>query len=114
MGTYIYALNTKVHTISDVTVGVAEFRYKPSWNDRDNFNQRMYNRFCARRVAHFENNKLPFFFVMDKLTEGANVLSHLTVDGHLIGSCFSDGLKLKKVGTLTKVGRSWTIAWQRI
>lgn len=111
MGTYVYALNTKVRNISNVTVGVAEYRYKPSWNDRDNFNQRMYNRLCARRVAHFEKNKLPFFFVLSKLEVGSPVYSHLTKDNRLVGSCFDDNIQFNKVGTIKKNGRSYEIDW---
>lgn len=116
MGIYVYALNTKVQEISGVTLGTAEYRYKESWSD-DVRNERLYNRMCKRRVEHFENNKLPFFFVMHsidskKFYEGQNVYSMQNKRGRAIGACFDDGVEKIVVGTMTKVGRSWTINWK--
>lgn len=117
MGIYVYALQTKIHTISNVTLGVAEYRYKESWSD-DEFNLKLYNRMCKRRVEHFENNKLPFFFVMRKsdnegplFFEGQNVYAQQRDRGGVVGACFDDGVEKKLVGTMTKVGRSWSIKW---
>lgn len=114
MGTYVYALNTRVRTISNMTVGVAEFRYKPhtsAWG-AERLNQALYNRTCARRVEHFKENKLPFFFVMGKLEDGSPLYSHLTKDGRVVGACFGDGgTKFNRVGTVVKAGRSYKIDW---
>ena len=113
MGIYVYALNTKVRTISNVTVGVAEFRYKMHVTaaDADRVNARLYSRTCARRVEHFKRSKLPFFFVMGELAEGGDVFGHLTADNRLVGACFDDGIGLKKVGTIRKAGRAYEIEW---
>jgi hypothetical protein len=113
MGAYVYALNTKVKTISNVTVGVAEYQYKEytTNSETDTLNQRLYNRFCKRRVEYFSNNKLPFFFVMRKLEVGTDVYSHLDANDRLVGPCFDCGAKLKKVGTIKKVGTRYEIDW---
>ncbi|WP_407304031.1 hypothetical protein [Acinetobacter sp.] len=76
----------------------------------------MYNRFAKRRVKHFENNKLPFFFVMKMIDspdfyEGQLVFAQQDEKGRTIGACFDDGVKKNKVGTMTKKGRSWSINW---
>ena len=105
MGTYVYALNTKVRTIGAVTVGVAEYRYKDGWG----VSNAVHNRTCGRRVAHFENVGLPDFFVMTKLEDGAALFSFTTKQGHSISSCFSDGISFNKVGTVRKAGRSYII-----
>ena len=106
MGTYVYALNTKVRTVAGKTVGVAEFRYKDGWG----ITRSVYNRLCSRRVEHFDNAGLPDFFVMCKLEDGTALFSFIGKDGRpSAGSCFSDGISLNKVGTIRKVGRSYTI-----
>lgn len=111
MGTYVYALNTNIRTISGHSVGVAEYRYKESFTfDGERQNTKWYNKLCARRVAFFEANpsKLP-----DLMTFGSIDKPDTLVDGWEVyicaGSCFSDGGIRTKVGTLRKVGRSWTI-----
>jgi len=113
MGTYVYALNTNVRTISNVTVGVAEYRYKEhlTAHDADELNLAMYNRLCKRRVKHFETNKLPFFFVRGKIEVGAAVYGHLSAKGRLVGACFDDSVPLVQAGTIIKVGRSYEINW---
>lgn len=115
MGIYVYALKTQIHTISNVTVGVAEYRYKESWI-REEENLKMYNRFCKRRVEHFKDNKLPFFFVMRKTDgpafyEGQTVYAEQLDDGRIVGACFDDGVQKKPVGIMAKKGRSWSIVW---
>ena len=107
MGTYVYALNTNVRTISGHSVGVAEFRYKEG---RENENTHWYKKLCARRVAFFDANpsKLP-----DLMTTGDFDKPDTLVEGHEVyicaGSCFGDEGIRTKVGVLRKVGRSWTI-----
>jgi len=107
MGTYVYALNTKVRTIGAVTVGVAEYRYKDGWG----VSNAVHNRTCGRRIEHFKNVGLPDYFIMTKPEEGGAVFAFTTKEGRPIYSCFSDGISFNKVGTLKKVGRSWTIVW---
>lgn len=110
MGSYVYALNTNVRTISGQTVGVAEYRYKESFSVLRNDNEKWYNKLCARRVAFFDNNpsKMPTLMTFgdydkpDTLCEGREVYI-------CAGSCFGDGITKTKVGYLRKVGRSWTI-----
>lgn len=116
MGIYVYALNTKVQEISGVTLGTAEYRYKESWSD-DARNERLYNRMCKRRVEHFENNKLPFYFVVQTINgtdfyEGQSVYSMQTSRGGVVGACFDDGAERILVGSMTKFGRGWSINWK--
>lgn len=113
MGTYVYALNTKVRTISNVTVGVAEYRYKEHTTafNADELNLALYNSKCKRRVEHFLSNKLPFYFVRGKIEVGAPVYNHLSAKGRLVGSCFDDSTPLVQAGTIKKVGRSYEIDW---
>lgn len=107
MGIYVYALNTKVRRMSNVDIGVMEFRYKEGWGDN-----KCYNQTCRRRVDHFDNVGLPDFFIMGKPMEGEGVYSFTSKTGREVGACFSDGGDVfNRVGTMRKVGRSWTIAW---
>jgi hypothetical protein len=107
MGTYVYALNTKVREISGVKLGVAEFRYKEYGMlfGGEKQNARMYNRTCGRRVAHFENNPqlTPEFFVHE-LKHGASVRA-------VKGIVFSDYVRHDHVGMLVKDGRGWKICF---
>jgi hypothetical protein len=119
MGTYVYALKTKVNEISGVTVGVAEYRYKEYFTnfEAEELNAKMYNTLCKRRVTHFETNKLPFFFVIRSTNgkdfyEGQSVYSQQRKDGRVVGACFDDGIEKTIVGTMTKLGRSWSINWK--
>ena len=112
MGTYVYALNTRVRTISGFTVGHAEYRYKPSWGwDSDKINQKSHNQLCVRRIAHFDNNPSlkPEFFVMGN--EGKLLEDHIVYLFSDPYVCFYDGGKQTVVGNLKKVGRSWTIVF---
>jgi len=116
MGTYVYALSTKVHNVSGVTLGVAEFRYKEHFTsfDDDRLNASLYNRRCKTRVEHFKKNKLPFYFIMSldgRMEEGFPVYSMQLDNGKTMGACFDDCVPRKKVGILVKKGRSWTIKW---
>ena len=109
MGTYVYALKTKVRDISGVKVGVAEFRYKEfSLFGGQDLNQKLYNRRCGRRVAHFQNHpeQLPTYFVFGpKLEHGQAVFKLKSV-------CFDDGGKgPTSVGMLLKDGRGWFISF---
>lgn len=113
MGVYVYALNTKIRTISNVTVGVAEYRYKEHTTafNADELNLALYNSKCKRRVDYFLSNKLPFFFVRGKIEVGAEVYSHLSNKGRLVGSVFDDSVGLVKAGTIKKVGNRYEIDW---
>lgn len=107
MGTYVYALNTKVRTVGAVTVGVAEYRYKDNWGAT----QAVHNRTCGRRISHFDAVGLPDFFVMGKLEDGTAVFSFKTKDREPrdVGACFSDGINFNRVGYVRKIGRGYTI-----
>jgi hypothetical protein len=113
MGTYVYALNTNVRTISGFTVGLAEYRYKEcgmGFGGEDT-NQKWYNKLCKRRVAFFEANnhaKMPTLMTTgdmnkpDTLIEGAEVYI-------CAGACFGDYITRTKVGVLNKSGNRWVI-----
>lgn len=113
MGTYVYALNTRVRDISGQRVGVVEFRYKVGWSlDGIREEEQLHTRRCKRRIDYFDNHpsQVPDLMVYCD----TNRPNHL-IDGCavflLVGVCFSDGGKQTQVGTLRKVGRRWTIEY---
>src|SRR5438067_1638876 len=105
MGTYVYALNTDVRTISGETVGVAEYRYKLSWSlSGQREEELLHKRLCARRISFFDNHpdKLPTL-----MTHGDGDKPNTLVEGNAVflslGPCFSDDVMFTKVGVLKKM-----------
>lgn len=107
MGSYVYALNTKAKTISGVEVGVAEYRYKPSWNffDGDKFNAKHERQLVDPRVRSYANRPLPKYFVQGRYEEGANVYECDCV------TYLDDSYTYRKVGILVKHGRGFAISF---
>lgn len=107
MGTYVYALNTKTRTVSNVTLGVAEYRYKESYGfGGARESEELHRKLCARRVAHFHKDRslLPRFMVLGKMEENREV--------YVCTGVVTTGDDIKRVGRLAKVGRSWVIRWE--
>lgn len=108
MGSYVYALNTKVREVSGKKLGLADFRYKQAagyGRDADAWNQKAFNVLCGRRISFFEKNpdQLPEYFTLN-LIEASPVYKVTDItfgEGSLTAG--------NMVGVMEQKGRSWVI-----
>ena len=106
MGTYVYALNTKVRTVSGETIGIAEYRYKCG---RPREDEEAFERYCKRRVEFFENNPNQVPTLMTFCSETPNKFEDCWPVFLLVNTSFHDGGNYTKVGHMKKTGKGWTI-----
>ena len=108
MGTYVYALNTKIRTVSGETIGIAEYRFKCGRLSED---AEMFDRYCKRRVDFFKNNPNMVPTLMTFSAETPNKFEDGAAVFLLVNTSFHDGGDYTKVGNMKKTGKGWTIIY---